>query len=313
MSSPPPPPPALHPGLCPIAGHCGAPDGSASPRLPGPSVPATPRTWRRPSRTSTAGTRTPRCWPPVYPWEGMALKGGGESRGVAQESPPQSLPPPLQDAGAELPGAGGTRSGAGGCHGHFPELGPHGDNGVAGAAPQHVALQPPPGCRAAAPRPQVGAYLVWWGGGGGGGSAGRGGALPCPDSGSSQAPRGDRGHGERGAHPEGSTHPRAPPPAPSATHHHPPPAPPLAPRRAPSASSTSVTPRLPLATAPARSTTAPPAPPAACTASACPRCASTPPTTPSPPCTVSGAGRGRAHPPPSWAGLILVSPPQPSP
>ena len=179
MRSPPPPPPALHPGLCPIAGHCGAPDGSASPRLPGPSVPATPRTWRRPSRTSTAGTRTPRCWPPVYPWEGMALKGGGESRGVAQESPPQSLPPPLQDAGAELPGAGGTRSGAGGCHGHFPELGPHGDNGVAGAAPQHVALQPPPGCRAAAPRPQVGAYLVWWGGGGGGGSAGRGGG-DCP-------------------------------------------------------------------------------------------------------------------------------------
>ena len=30
-------------------------------------------------------------------------------------------------------------------------------------------------------------------------------------------------------------------------------------------------------------------------------------------CTVSGAGRGRAHPPPSWAGLTLVSPPQPSP
>ncbi|XP_066851378.1 protein ABHD1 isoform X1 [Anser cygnoides] len=40
------------------------------PRPPGPSAPATRRTWRRPSPTSGAGTRTPRCWLPASPWAG---------------------------------------------------------------------------------------------------------------------------------------------------------------------------------------------------------------------------------------------------
>lgn len=59
-------------------------------------MPATPRTWRRPSRTSTAGTRTPRCWPPVYPWEGMALKGGGKAGGWHRRAPPNPCPLPCR-------------------------------------------------------------------------------------------------------------------------------------------------------------------------------------------------------------------------